>query len=628
MTTNESKALKTLRKNDQIVILPTDKGNAIAILNRQDYKDKVNDLLKDSTTYEHVTGEPTKSLRARITKTVTALKKKKSLTEEQAKHLRPIEGPVPRLYGLPKVHKEPCLPHDNHDANSSADFLRQIKGLELEEDDALVSFDVTSLFTNIPKELAIESMKHLISKDDSLRNRTNLSPKELIQLVELCMETYLQFDGRVYLQKRGTPMGSPISGLLADAVMKHFESEAFQTFKPKVWLRYVDDTFVVLPQTQLDQFHSCLNNVIDGITFTREKEENSRLAFLDVLIIRRPDGKLETTVYRKPTTTGVILRFDSNHPACQLKSCVRTLFRRADTHCSSPELRRQERKHLFKLFASNGYPNSFIKASIRGPTRIERAKPRTRMTVPYIHGTSEAVQRMLQPLGIQISHKPNSTLRSALMNAKDHVEPHEQSGVVYAIPCLGCDQQYVGETGKQLRTRVHEHKLAMRRADPRSQLWHHCADTGHEVNIDHAKVVARAKMKGERLVLEALYSRNSFNRHVDIDSHYVSIVDGETKSERRQTDRRTRRHLLTAFTATPVDSNIFGSVRWKLSDSPYIIQDNDLVIASDALLHIEPGVKVYIGPGLTIKVKGTLRARGLPGLQYIRAVNFACLVSG
>ncbi|KAA3672845.1 uncharacterized protein DEA37_0009760 [Paragonimus westermani] len=111
------------------------------------------------------------------------------------------------------------------------------------------------------------------------------------------------------------------------------------------------------------------------------------------------------------------------------------------------------------------------------------------------------------------------------MNAKDHVEPQEHSGVLHATPCVGRDQQYVGKTGKQLRTRVHEPKLTMRRADPRSQLWHHCADTGHEVNVDHAKVVARAKMKGERFVLEALYSRNSFSRHVDVDSHYVSIVD-------------------------------------------------------------------------------------------------------
>ncbi|KAF6773764.1 hypothetical protein AHF37_06821 [Paragonimus kellicotti] len=76
-------------------------------------------------------------------------------------------------------------------------------------------------------------------------------------------------------------------------------------------------------------------------------------------------------------------------------------------------------------------------------------------------------------------------------------------------------------------------------------------------------------------------------------------------------------HVLTTFTATPVNSNIFGSVRWKLSASPYIIQDNDLVIASDALLHIEPGVKVYVGPGLTIKVKGTLRARGLPDRKIV-----------
>ncbi|KAF5404105.1 hypothetical protein PHET_02470 [Paragonimus heterotremus] len=76
-------------------------------------------------------------------------------------------------------------------------------------------------------------------------------------------------------------------------------------------------------------------------------------------------------------------------------------------------------------------------------------------------------------------------------------------------------------------------------------------------------------------------------------------------------------HFLTAFTATPVNSSISGYVKWKLSASPYVIQDNDLVIASDALLHIEPGVKVYVGSGLTIKVKGTLRARGLPDRKIV-----------
>ena len=107
-----------------------------------------------------------------------------------------------------------------------------------------------------------------------------------------------------------------------------------------------------------------------------------------------------------------------------------------------------------------------------------------------------------------------------LMTAKDRVEPHKQAGVIYAIPCLNCNQQYVGETGKQLKTRLHEHSLALRRADPKSQIWNHCASTGHEVDVNRAKVVARAITRGERLVLEVLFSTNAFNWTTTIQSSH------------------------------------------------------------------------------------------------------------
>ena len=143
---------------------------------------------------------------------------------------------------------------------------------------------------------------------------------------------------------------------------------------------------------------------------------------------------------------------------------------------------------------------------------------------------------MIKSLGIKVAHKPVSAPRTALFNGKDRVDQHDQPGVVYAIPCLGCDKEYIGETGKQLRTRLHEHKLALRRADSHSQIFNHCAETGHEVKIDSARVVARAKKKGERLVLEALHSINSFNRHVEVDKHYVTLAKPMAKN--RETDRR------------------------------------------------------------------------------------------
>ncbi|BHF67737.1 hypothetical protein SprV_0301076500 [Sparganum proliferum] len=65
----------------------------------------------------------------------------------------------------------------------------------------------------------------------------------------LCgMREHPTFDGTIYEQVKGTPMGSPISGLIAEAVLQRLESPVFQHHRPKFWSRYVDDNFVVFDQ--------------------------------------------------------------------------------------------------------------------------------------------------------------------------------------------------------------------------------------------------------------------------------------------------------------------------------------------------------------------------------------------
>lgn len=71
-------------------------------------------------------------------------------------------------------------------------------------------------------------------------------------MMELRMKTYLQLDGRIYKQIRGTPMESPPSGLLVDATMKQFETKAI---RPSLWIRYFNDRFIVLDKAQMDRYH-------------------------------------------------------------------------------------------------------------------------------------------------------------------------------------------------------------------------------------------------------------------------------------------------------------------------------------------------------------------------------------
>ena len=62
----------------------------------------------------------------------------------------------------------------------------------------------------------------------------------------------------------------------------------------------------------------------------------SHIAFLDVLISRRPDKTLTTTVYRKPTHTDKYLDFKSNHSIAHKLAVIRTLNHRARNPPSTP----------------------------------------------------------------------------------------------------------------------------------------------------------------------------------------------------------------------------------------------------------------------------------------------------
>ena len=90
------------------------------------------------------------------------------------------------------------------------------------------------------------------------------------------------------------------------------------------------------------------------------------------------------------------------------------------------------------------------------------------ISVPYIRGASERMGKILHAHGIKIGHKPAHTLRSELRIIKNKRELMDKNGVIYSIKCKVCQGEYIGETGKELRKRITEHKNAVRRRDPLS----------------------------------------------------------------------------------------------------------------------------------------------------------------
>ena len=139
--------------------------------------------------------------------------------------------------------------------------------------------------------------------------------------------TYFMFQGEILRQDNGAAMGSPVSTLVANLYMEWFQQYALRTFpsSPLFWDRYVDDTYVVIEEEQVDAFTTHINNISPSIKFTMESEENGKLPMLDTMIHRTDNGKLKVTIFHKPTHADQYLSMDSHHPLQHKFGVIRLL---------------------------------------------------------------------------------------------------------------------------------------------------------------------------------------------------------------------------------------------------------------------------------------------------------------
>ena len=154
-------------------------------------------------------------------------------------------------------------------------------------------------------------------------------------------------------------MGSPISPIVANLYMEIFEVRAINTspHPPLMWKRFVDDTFVVIKVAHKQEFMEHINSIDHHIQYTSEDfKPDGSMPFLDMMITPKEDGRLSTTVYRKPTHTDLYLQWDSHHPIPSKYNVVGTLHHRAKTICSITQMQQQEEDHLSGVLTRCKYP--------------------------------------------------------------------------------------------------------------------------------------------------------------------------------------------------------------------------------------------------------------------------------
>lgn len=405
LTHDERQALIKLSKNNDIIVSKADKGNAVVIQNRNDYMKKVSEILLTHGKFNKLPSDPTIEREKSLQNSLKYLWKTRHLDETILDRITPCGSRSGVLYGLPKVHKkgapirpiisavqtynyglakyldEILKPIVNNEMmlTDTYDFVNKITQLKPADDYRMLSFDVESLFTNIPTSETIEIILNLTHGPEKVRNERNnlvqnnklfngLMRKDLKKLLIICtQESHFQFNGEFYDQIDGVAMGSPLGPLFANVFMSDFERKHKSKLRElgvNHWWRYVDDVFATLNETADPQeILNFLNSQHKNIRFTVEHENEGKLPFLDTCVYRAFDT-YRSTIYRKKTFTGVYLKWTSLTTRKYKIGLIYCLLNRAWKICSDTEERDREFNKIRSILAKNEYPENVVNQEI------------------------------------------------------------------------------------------------------------------------------------------------------------------------------------------------------------------------------------------------------------------------
>ncbi|XP_029673125.1 uncharacterized protein LOC115241501 [Formica exsecta] len=323
---------------------------------------------------------------------------------------------------------------------------------------------------------------------------TLISALEFILAIKFVLNsTFFTFNGTIYKQTYGTPMGSPLSSIIADIVLQDLEEKALSTltFIPSFYFRYVDDIAMTAPYSFMDHTLNVFNSLHPRIQFTLEIADSDKLNFLDISILLI-NNRLITDWFHKPTFSGRYLNFLSQHPTCQKRGTIIGLVDRAFL-LSHPQFHQKNFDFIIKILLDNNYPLDFIFQTIfnrlkflissRGLSIDEEnvnKKIVSYFTIPFVHTISHKFKNIIKDLDVKLSYCSLNKLSCFIRIHKDVLSSASCTNVIYMINCADCDAFYIGQTGRRLQTRVGEHRNHIRRNTTVGSMI-----TDHRLEFDH-----------------------------------------------------------------------------------------------------------------------------------------------
>lgn len=548
------KTKKFLKRHKDIIILQSDKGNKTVAIYKKEYERKMEKLLEDKNTYQVMNTDPTNKLVRTNNNIISQLYRDKYMDNWQKHRLTCSAATAPRIYGLPKIHKcgiplrpivssiqVPCYQLSKHiglilkniisnkyNVKNSLELKKQLKDITLDENDTLVSFDVVSLFTNVPVYTAI---KNIMDQWNTIETKTSIPKSKFLEILKFCLNdnNYFTYNNKIYKQIFGMPMGNPLSPTIADIVLDNLLDAALtelhnKNVNIKYVAKYVDDILAVIDINDKDVILKALNGYHPKIKFTVEVETNREIAYLDTKL-HRGGNKITFDWYAKNTSSGRIINFNATQPKAQIINTAKNFIRRV-LDISDEQYHNKNKLVITKILKDNAFPTNLIKnlITVYKPT-ITNTNGNTDKeekyfySVKYIPGLTDNknIRSAIDKNDMSFAYKPNKTLSAIFTNTKTPINKLQQNNVVYEIPCKGdnnnsCDLVYIGTTKRNLETRMGEHNSDINKNKESTALSQHILQTKHKPDFDNIRILDKVNNVRKRYTTESLRIQQKINK--------------------------------------------------------------------------------------------------------------------
>ena len=334
------------------------------------------------------------------------------------------------------------LAPNDYSCKDTFSFVSQIKNANLSKKFP-VSYDVNSLFTNIPLQETIDIAINLIFN-------LNITRKELST-----SQIHFIFNSKFYNQMDGVVMGSPLALVLTNIFMGFHESKWLNEYNlntPKFYLRYVEDILAAFDNKQ-DSLNF-LNKRHPNIRFAMEKQNNDSIAFLDVFISHINNQNLTLQTYHKSTYTGLLLNFKSFTSFSYKLSLIKCLIDRSFKICNNWNSFHNDIENIKSNRIKNACPPFLIDKVIKKYLDYKFSSNQNQLydksdvhyfKLPYIGNLSHHIKNKLSKLckefckeNFNIKLVFNSFKIKSYFAYKDPIPNDLKSFLVYKFTCDSC----------------------------------------------------------------------------------------------------------------------------------------------------------------------------------------------